>query len=194
MSEKTALYNTDEKTPYFSAYEGEQIDAAIGKVLNGEMDAASVVAAQNAAIRAKSYSEGGTGTREGENENNAKYYMNLARATVERFEADNEALVRFENTVYHIENVEVPKSLWKSDSTYAAEGFGYAAVITILGVTEEHFVEVVFAPGQSLSGNILTLARSGEDTITIYATGAQEDFTIPNIVCILGTGTGTVIE
>lgn len=189
MSEIQGYYGADGK--FYSAFTGEEIDTAVGKVLNGEMDAAAVKAAQNAVIRAKSYSEGGTGTREGENEDNAKYYAQKAQETVSRFEADNEALIKFENTIYHLEDVEVPKSLWKSDSTYTLEGFGYSAAIPCPGVTEDHFVEVIFAPAQSLSGNILTLARSGEGTITIYATGAQEDFTIPNIVCILGTGTVT---
>lgn len=185
MNESQGYYDKEGK--FHSAFTGEEIDEAVGKVLNGEMDATAVKAAQNAAIRAKSYSEGGTGTREGEDENNSKYYMNLAKSTVARFEADNEALVKFEKSIFHFTDVNVPKSIWKSDSTYSAEGFGYSAPIPCPGVTTEHFIEVVFAPAQSLSGNLLPLARSGDGTITIYGTAAQEDFTIPNIVCILGT-------
>ena len=38
--------------------------------------------AESSAIEAKSYSEGGTGTREGENTDNSKYYAELAQDTV----------------------------------------------------------------------------------------------------------------
>lgn len=184
MSEIQGYYGADGK--FYSAFTGEEIDTAVGKVLNGEMDAAAVKAAQNAVIRAKSYSEGGTGTREGENEDNAKYYAQKAQETVSRFEADNEALIKFENTIYHLENVEVPKSLWKSDSTYVSEGFGFSAKIPCGGVTPQHFVTIMFSPEQIFAGEILPLCASGNGEIIIYAAAVQEDFVIPNIMCIMG--------
>lgn len=101
---------------YNSSFSGEQIDEAIGVILNGGIsaavdaaqasadaaaksaseaagNAASVGAAatnaQSAASRAagsateaESYAHGGTGTREGEDEDNAKYYAALTEAFV----------------------------------------------------------------------------------------------------------------
>lgn len=98
---------------YNSSFSGEQIDEAIGVILNGGISAAVDAAqasaeaaaksaseaagsaasvgadatnAQNAASRAsgsateaESYAHGGTGTREGEDEDNARYYAALAQ-------------------------------------------------------------------------------------------------------------------
>lgn len=98
---------------YNSSFSGEQIDEAIGVILNGGISAAVDAAqasadaaaksasdaagsaasvgaaatnAQSAASRAsgsateaESYAHGGTGTREGEDEDNAKYYAALAQ-------------------------------------------------------------------------------------------------------------------
>lgn len=101
---------------YNSSFSGEQIDEAIGVILNGGISAAVDAAqasaeaaaksaseaagseanvgaaatnAQNAASRAsgsateaESYAHGGTGTREGEDEDNARYYAALTEAFV----------------------------------------------------------------------------------------------------------------
>lgn len=101
---------------YNSSFSGEQIDEAIGVILNGGISAAVEAAqasadaaaksaseaagsaasvgaaatnAQSAASRAsgsateaESYAHGGTGTREGEDEDNAKYYAALTEAFV----------------------------------------------------------------------------------------------------------------
>ena len=97
---------------YKSVFSGEQIDEAIGVILNGGIDAAVDAAEASAAAAAKSaqeaagsatdlgaavknaqsaagladssaktaesYAKGGTGTREGEDTDNARYYATLA--------------------------------------------------------------------------------------------------------------------
>lgn len=98
---------------YNSSFSGEQIDEAIGVILNGGISAAVEAAQQSAdasaksaseaagsaasvaadatnaqsaasrasgsATEAESYAHGGTGTREGEDEDNARYYAALAQ-------------------------------------------------------------------------------------------------------------------
>lgn len=101
---------------YNSSFSGEQIDEAIGVILNGGISAAVEAAQQSAdaatksaseaagsaasvgaaatnaqsaasrasgsATEAESYAHGGTGTREGEDEDNARYYAALTAAFV----------------------------------------------------------------------------------------------------------------
>ena len=102
---------------YNSSFSGEQIDEAIGVILNGGISAAVEAAQQSAdaaaksaseaagsaasvgaaatnaqsaasrasgsATEAESYARGGTGTREGEDEDNARYYSNVAAQLVQ---------------------------------------------------------------------------------------------------------------
>lgn len=106
---------------YNSSFSGEQIDEAIGVILNGGISAAVEAAQQSAdaaaksasdaagsaasvgaaatnaqsaasrasgsATEAESYAHGGTGTREGEDEDNARYYAALTAAFVSALNA-----------------------------------------------------------------------------------------------------------
>ena len=66
----------DEMTYYDSPLTGEELDAAFRKI--PQIDADVQQAAQSVVL-SQSWAEGNTGTREGENENNAKYWCGKAQ-------------------------------------------------------------------------------------------------------------------
>lgn len=65
-------------TYYDSTLTGQELDEALRKI--PQIDA-SVVQAADSAELARSWTEGGTGIREGENQNNAKYWCDRASVT-----------------------------------------------------------------------------------------------------------------
>ena len=66
----------DTQSYYDSPLTGEELDAAFSKI--PQIDTA-VQQASDSAVLSQSWTQGGTGTREGENTNNAKYWCNQAQ-------------------------------------------------------------------------------------------------------------------
>lgn len=73
----------------------------------------------------------------------------------------------------------VVASSWVSDSTY--EGYGYKCVLSLAGVTENSFANVIFAPAQADSGDYANICLTGSGTVTIYSK-VNDSITIPQIV------------
>lgn len=65
-----------------SGYANNSLESAELSSSYAEQSQASAVASSNSSVLAKSYTHGGTGTREGEDSDNAKYYMEQAKAVV----------------------------------------------------------------------------------------------------------------
>lgn len=127
------------------------------------------------AILAKSYAVGGTGTRPGEDTDNAKFYKEQAMAGGG---GGNGNIIIFEN-------ITVETTSFVEDTTY--EEFGYKAEIPCEGVTEEFFPEVVFGVSDATSGNYSPICLSGDGIVTIYAVEQPEStITIPSIICSKG--------
>ena len=70
----------------------------------------------------------------------------------------------------------VTASTWVSDNTYA--DFSYKCVLALTGVTEDMFIEVVFAPTEAMSGNYAPVCLSGANSVTIYGK-VNTSITIP---------------
>lgn len=126
------------------------------------------------AILAKSYAVGGTGTRAGEDTDNAKYYKEQA----EMNGGGNGNIIIFEN-------ITLATTAWVEDSTY--EEFGYKVDIACEGVTDEFFSDVVFGVSEATSGNYAPISLTGDGIVTIYAVQQPEnDIAIPTIICSKG--------
>ena len=126
------------------------------------------------AILAKSYAVGGTGTRPGEDTDNAKYYKEQALAGG----GGNGIILTFEN-------ITLETTAWVEDTTY--EEFGYKAEIPCTGVTEDFFSDVVLGVNEALSGNYAPVSVTGAGTVTIYAVEQPEStIIISTIVCMKG--------
>ncbi len=79
--------------------------------------------------------------------------------------------------------VSVAASAWAADSTYGA--FGYAATLTLSGVTANHVPEVTFGADDAASGNFAPVALSGSGTVKIYAASKPTAaITIQSITCV----------
>ena len=127
------------------------------------------------AILAKSYAVGGTGTRAGEDTDNAKYYKEQAMAGGG---GGNGNIIIFEN-------ITVATTSWVEDTTY--EEFGYKADIPCTSVTSDFFSSVTFDVAEAISGNYAPISLTGAGTVTIYAVEQPEStITIPSIICSKG--------
>ena len=127
------------------------------------------------AILAKSYAVGGTGTRPGEDTDNAKYYKEQAMAGGG---GGNSNIIIFEN-------ITVATTSWVEDTTY--EEFGYKAEIPCEGVTADFFSDVVFDVAEAVSGNYAPISLTGAGTVIIYAVEQPESaIVIPSIICSKG--------
>ena len=93
--------------------------------------------------------------------------------------ADDSSMLVFKDMV-------VSKSSWKSDSTYATEGFGYSADIVCPNVTEEYMPEVTFNVTDAACGNFSSNAATFEGIVRIYAREIpNENITVPTIICTI---------
>ena len=97
----------------------------------------------------------------------------------------NAVIPEVEQNILLYQNVTVTTDTWIEDTTY--EEFGYKAAITLEGVTEEFFSDVVFGIEEAISGNYAPISMTSEGIVTIYAVDIPEgDITIPTIKCIKG--------
>lgn len=79
-------------------------------------------------------------------------------------------------------NKTVATSAWVSDTSYT--DFSYRAAVACNDVTVNHYVEVTFAPSDSMSGIFAPVAESYDGGIYIYANAIPDAaVTIPTIIC-----------
>lgn len=79
-------------------------------------------------------------------------------------------------------NKTVDTSAWASDTSYT--DFSYRAAVSCEGVTVNHYVEVTFAPADSMSGIFAPVVESYNGGIYIYANAIPDTaVTIPTIIC-----------
>ena len=163
------------------------------------------------ALLAKSYAVGGTGTRAGEDTDNAKYYKEQAAAsgggiggTTDYTALSNKPKINGveltgdktsedlgitggggNGNILTFENIQVATTSFVEDTTY--EEFGYRADIPCVGITDNYFPEVVFSLADATSGNYSPICSSGNGIVTIYAVDIPEnDIIIPTISCSEG--------
>ena len=171
----------------------------------------SATSASTDAILAKSYAVGGTGTRAGEDTDNAKYYKEQAAAsgggiggTTDYTALSNKPKINGveltgdktsedlgitggggNGNILTFENIQVATTSFVEDTTY--EEFGYRADIPCVGITGNYFPEVVFSLADATSGNYSPICASGNGFVTIYAVDLPEnDIIIPTISCSEG--------
>lgn len=166
------------------------------------------VATQNAetaaqkALESESWAVGGTGTREGEDTNNAKHWCEKAKeivggdyATNEKVDAHisdnvkhitpderaswNETTSEFSTSNLIFNSVQVPTSAFiSSDDT----DYPYKADINLSEVTANHYVVVDFADTEKYSGIYADYCDSYDGGVTIYSKSIPSgDITIPTI-------------
>ena len=79
-------------------------------------------------------------------------------------------------------NRTIDTSAWASDTIYT--DFSYRAAVACEGVTVNHYVEVTFAPVDSMSGVFAPVVESYNGGIYIYANAIPDAaVTIPTIIC-----------
>lgn len=84
-------------------------------------------------------------------------------------------------------NMSVTSNAWSAVSTSAGDyyaDFPYKANISCLGVTANHYAEVVLSPADAISGNIAPINQTGSNIVTIYA-ASPVALTIPQIVAFM---------
>lgn len=82
-------------------------------------------------------------------------------------------------------NVSVPTASFVADTTYP--DYPLKAVVTLTGVTAEHFPIVTYGLDDSLSGNFAPICESGAGNITIWAmTAPSVAVSIKSILCVKG--------
>lgn len=104
---------------YDSALTGEELDTALKKI---PLIDAAVEAAQKSAQGAESWARGGTGTREGENEDNAEYWAGQAKANAESTAADTK-VVKDNRPALQAIGENLGAILSAADNALAAQGF-----------------------------------------------------------------------
>lgn len=79
-------------------------------------------------------------------------------------------------------NKTVDTSAWVSDTSYT--DFSYRAAVVCENITVNHYVEVTFAPADSMSGIFAPVAESYNGGVYIYANAIPGTIvTIPTIIC-----------
>lgn len=84
-------------------------------------------------------------------------------------------------------NVGVDAINFIADTTYEAQGYGYRATVSLVGVISSMIPEVVFDLKEIVSGIFAPVAETYDGGIYLYASSEpDDDITIPTIICWKG--------